>query len=182
MATEPQTVAPTPAREWKGKIEAVGKPLPLPSKNVALVRQIAPTAFLEAGMIPDPLKPMIQEAIGEKKGLPPKKMKEIANDPKMLSHAMEMFDRALCYVVIEPEVSMPPTCTECGEYANKPQHQRGDGFDHKYSEGTRDPDILYVDTIDLTDKQFVFQWAMGGVSNLKSFRNELAATMEPLSE
>lgn len=173
---------PTSAKAWKGKINVEGTDLDLPSDNIARVRQISPQAFLSSGMIPDPLRPMVQQAINTKKGLPPDAPKKIMEDPKLLAAAAEMFDRTLCYVMIEPEVLMPPTCTECGEYANTPQHERGaDGF-HKYHEDERDPELLYADEVDMTDKQFIFNWSIGGTRQLETFRQELDAVVGPVPD
>lgn len=168
----------TPASQWKGKIQVEGVPLPLPSENTALVRQITPQAFLSSGLIPDPLRPIIQTAINSKQGLRPKDTKKMLDDPKLLGAAMELMDRTICYVVVEPEIVMPPACNECGEYANVEAHTRtSPKYDHRYSEGERNPEFLYADQVDLMDKQFVFQWCMGGVKELEPFRKELAATV-----
>jgi hypothetical protein len=173
---------PTSAKSWKGKLNVAGASLDLPSENVALVRQISPQAFLTDGLIPDPLMPIVSQAINTKKGLPPQKLKQIMDDPKLVTSAMELFDRTIAYVVLEPKILMPPTCTECEEYANQPQHKEVKREDfHAYREGPRDPEILYADEVDMTDKQFVFQWALGGVRELEPFREELAAVVGPLS-
>jgi hypothetical protein len=173
---------PTSAKQWKGKIQAEGTDLELPSDNVARVRQISPQAFLASGMIPDPLRPMIQKAINSKKGLPPSAPKEMMDNPELIAAAAEMFDRTLCYVMVEPEVVMPPTCTECGEYANTAQHERGTPDYHRYNEGPRDSEVLYADQIDLTDKQFVFNWALGGTRQLETFRDQIGAVVGPLQD
>lgn len=168
----------TPASQWKGKVKVEGSPLPLPSENVALVRQISPQAFLASGLIPDPLRPIVTTAINSKQGLRPKDTKKMMDDPKLLGAAMELMDRTVCYVVVEPEIVMPPKCTECGEYANNETHNRESAnFGHRYNEGPRDPNLLYADQVDLMDKQFVFQYCMGGVKDLEPFREELATTV-----
>jgi hypothetical protein len=173
----------TPASQWKGKVQVEGAPLPLPSENTALVRQITPQAFLSSGLIPDPLRPIIQTAINSKQGLRPRDTKKMMDDPKLLGSAMELMDRTICYVVIEPEIVMPPKCTECGEYANTEEHNRQSGkYTHRYNEGKRDPELLYADQVDLMDKQFVFQYAMGGVKELEPFRSELDATVGGLQD
>lgn len=176
----------TQAKQWKSKVQVGEHELELPSGNTALLRAIRPEAFLEGGMIPDPLSSMIQQAINSKKGLPPAKMKELAADPKKLVAALEMFDRVLTYCVIEPEVDMPPTCIHegddgpCGHSLNG-----GDGIHttrshpkhHKMVEPARDPNVLYADQVDMEDKQFIFQWSIGGVSDVNKFREELRANV-----
>lgn len=176
----------TQAKQWKSKTKVGEHELTLPSENVALCRGIKPEAFLESGLIPEPMGAMVRKAINSKQGLPPKAMNEIANDPKKLAAAMETFDRALVYCVVEPVVEMPPICIhevdgeKCGAL-----YTGGDGVHvdrkhknfHKYVEDERDPDILYADMVDMEDKQFIFQWAIGGHSDVARFRRERDAAM-----
>jgi hypothetical protein len=166
-----QALTPTPASEWKGALNVEGTDLELPSDNVARVRQISPQAFLQSGMIPDPLRPISNQAINSKKGLPPTTMKKMMEDPKQVGAALELFDRTITYVVLEPKILMPPPCTECGELISGKVHG-DDNADHDYNETARKPGVLYADQIDLTDKQFIFQWCMGGVRELEPFRQE----------
>lgn len=180
-------LTPTAPSAWKGKIRAEGVDLLLPSENVARVKQISPVDFLEGGMIPDPLSKIIREAISTKQGMPPSKMKKIAEDPKMLPSALLLFDRMLCHAVIEPEIQMPPACDVktrgtgvCGEYANHEVHKGPEA--HRYHEGPRDESVLYADQVDMDDKTFIFNWCLGGVTKLDKFREEHAATMESLSD
>jgi hypothetical protein len=163
-------LVPTPATEWKGKVELEGTDLLLPSENVARVRQMTPQAFITSGIIPDPLTAIVRKAIMAKQGLPPSQVQKMVANPEQLKATMEMFDRVLCEVVIAPHVEMPPVCIECGEYDTKSTH----GEDtHEFTEGPRDPDVLYADTVSLDDKTFIFQWCIGGTRDLERFRREL---------
>lgn len=172
----------TRASQWKSKTKAGEQEIDLPSGNTALVRQIKPEAFLESGLIPDPMASVIRSAINSKRGLPPSKMDEISQDPKKLAAALEMFDRLLVYCVIEPAVEMPPVCTveDCGEL-----YTSGEGVHvdrkhpkyHKYQEDERDPEVLYADVVDMEDKQFLFQWSVGGTADVERFRKELSTTV-----
>ena len=177
----------TKASQWKSKNKTGEHELELPSGNTALCRPIAPEAFLTNGMIPEPMMAMVQQAINSKRGLPPAKLNEIATDPKKLASALELFDRALVYCVIEPQVEMPPVCTveDCGQL-----YTGGEGVHvdrkhknfHKYVDAERDPDVLYADVVDLEDKQFIFQWAVGGSSDVNRFRKELATTVGTIQQ
>lgn len=186
---EQQELQPTPASAWKGREEFEGFDLPLPSGNVARVRRITPTAFLNGGTIPDSLTDIIRRAIHTKKGLNPKDLDKIAEDPSQLASALEMLDKTLCRVIVQPEVQMPPACDVavpdgyCGEYANTPVHETPSrSGHHTYHEGTRDGNILYADQVDLEDKMFVFQWAVGGTADYEQFRQEQQASLESLQD
>lgn len=177
----------TKASQWKSKNKTGEHDLDLPSGNTAKVRQIKPEAFLEGGLIPDPLTSMVMTAVNSKRGLPPTKLQEVVRDPAKLAAAMEMFDRVLCYVVVDPPVEMPPVCTVegCGLL-----YTGGEGVHvkrtnpkyHKFQEPERDPDVLYADAVDLEDKQFIFQWCVGGVSDVARFREQLASHVGTVSE
>lgn len=185
-----QNLTPTPASAWKGKIDIDGTDMLLPSGNVARVKQIDPMTFVTGGMLPDPLSAIVTKAINERKGVNPAQMQKIAEDPKMLASTLELFDRVLADVVIMPQVEMPPACgvmvdgdEPCGLYANQPVHEtpakRGH---HRYQEGPRDPNVLYADQVDMQDKMFIFNAAMGGVKDLEKFRDGLEATVESVSD
>lgn len=188
MADENQQA--TSVGAWKGR--SAGTPIDLPSENTALVKRVKPEMFMQSGMIPDPLSGIISKAINEKKGLPPSKMDEIGEDPKMLAATMLMMDRVLVFCVVQPKVLMPPPCgvEVNGEKCNK--YFTGEGGDvhtnaanphyHAYKEGERDDDVLYTDEVDIQDKIFIFNWALGGTSDLKSFRTELQGTVDAVSE
>jgi hypothetical protein len=182
----------TSAKQWKGKRQTSAGPLDLPSGNTALVMPLDPTAFLSADLLPNPLMAIVRKAINTQKGLPPKAMKQIADDPEMLTSALEMFDRVLVRVVVEPEIQMPPPCAViigegmeakvCGEYANTDVHKDPTkSGQHAYREDERDEEVLYADQVDMADKMFIFQWCLGGTRDLEKFRREQGATVGSLS-
>lgn len=180
---------PTQPRDWKKKIQVEGTDLTLPSGNIALVKQMSPQAFMQSGLIPDPLTAIIRKSIGEKQGLPPTAMAEISEDPEMLMSAMELFDRVLVYVVAEPFVKMPPTCdhltgeVRCEMYYNTAVHRDNkDPEYHEYHEGARADDILYADQVDMDDKMFIFNWCLGGTRDLDQFRKELQGNVDAVSD
>jgi hypothetical protein len=175
----------TKASEWKKKGQTGQAELKLPSGNVALVRRLAPEAFLASGLIPDSLTDMVNKAIKSKKGLPPDAMKKIEEDPKKLMEATLMMDQVLCYVVMEPPVEMPPKCAVimagnrlCDEYYDVPQHtDRNNADHHHYSEDVRDEEVLYADEVNLNDKTFIFQYSVGGTADVERFREELGSNL-----
>lgn len=173
-------MAATPAAQWKNKQGAGDHTfIDVPSGNTVKVRRIAPEAFLEGGMIPDALAGMVQKAISSKKGLPPKAVEEMAKDPKQISAALEVFDRALVFCVVEPAVEMALGCKQCeGSYTAVQHIDRRNAEFHRYMEPERDGDVLYADDVSLEDKQFIFQWAVGGVQDIAKFRGQLADAVE----
>lgn len=167
----------TKARDWKKSSATLEQDLELPSGNIALVRRVTPEAFLASGTIPDPLTNIIRESIHDKKGLPPSKIEEIATDPALIGSALQMMDSVLCFCVREPSVQMPPKCRVCGFYyteGNEVHTNKQKDDYHDYQEDMRDPEILYADDVDLEDKFFIFQFAVGGTRDLERFRTQLS--------
>lgn len=169
-----ENLTPTPATQWKGKVQVEGADVELPSGNVARVKQLSPQAFLASGLIPDPLSAIIRKAINSKQGLPPKAVEALTDDPKKLNDALELFDRVTAFVVVEPQVLMPPKCTVCKEYFNVDARHSDNNRDdyHTYNEGPRNPDLLYVDQVDMQDKMYIFEWCLGSVKSLEPFRQQ----------
>lgn len=180
-----QVLTPTPAAQWKGAVRPDGTDLPLPSGNVARIKKINPQVLMnDKGLIPDPLSDIVAKAVHRKRGLPPSKVKEMSEDPEKVQASFELFDRVLCRVMVEPVAVMPPKCTKCGEYANIDDRHtdREHAEYHPYREGARDKDVLYADQVDLVDKIFIFQWCVGGTSDLESFRQQLPSSMAALPD
>lgn len=176
-------MAITTARQWKRKGGIDHHELDLPSGNTALVRRIKPEAFLESGLIPDPLAPIISEAINSKKGMRPEALSDLAQDHTKVGAALEMFDRALVYAVVEPVVQMSPPCIQCRavEVGGNGIHidRSKEGY-HRFEGEPREPDVLYADDVDLEDKQFIFQYAIGGIADVAKFRHQLESSLADL--
>lgn len=146
----------TSAKAWKQKT-STGTPLVVPSGNTCLVRTPGMQVFIKQGLIPNSLMPIVQEAMN--KGRAPKNMDfDTDKNPELLNEMMDLMDAVTVYCVIEPKVEPAPA-----------------------SEDQRDEDTLYVDEVDFNDKMFIFQFAVGGTSDLAKFREELGEHMEAVS-
>lgn len=178
----------TTAREWKKKAPTGNAEIILPSGNECLVRRLAPEAFLSSGLIPDSLSAIVNKAIKTKKGLPPDVAKAMTSDPQQLRKGLQMIDQVLCYVVMDPIVRMPPPCeirindSMCGQYETDEIHteREHDNF-HLAVIGEREDEVLYADQVDMEDKNFIFQFVLGGTANVEQFRKELATGMADVS-
>lgn len=157
----PAKKARSSATSWKGKTSG-GVDLELPSGNVALCKRVRPEMLLASGVLPDSLSKIVMEAIQENKGLRPEEIgAQIDSDPKAMGQMLLMLDNVCVSAFISPKVSAVPG------------HFEGE----KWVDEERDPELLYVDDIDLEDKTFVMNWAMAGDADLASFRTELASTV-----
>lgn len=73
----------------------------------------------------------------------------LLDDPEALKGILHTVDRVLCAVVIRPHVEMTPNDIT----------RRVNG-------------VIYADTVDIQDKMFLFNWALGGSADIERFRRE----------
>lgn len=152
--TSPDKYRPTTWRRETVELE-------LPSGQFCLVRPIdVATLMAESGLNDfDILTGHAVQDVAKKsksaKRRPEKSAEDIArdvlSDPDMLNKTRSLMDKTLLACVVLPKISRPP----------------------EDPDAERDPDIGYLDQIPLADKTYVFNWAMTGVVNLESFREEL---------
>jgi hypothetical protein len=148
----------TSANEWRGR---KGTELNLPSGNTALVRAPGIQHFLKAGRLPNSLRTMIMRGI---KGDEKVKLEALFEDESNFIELFELIDQVLLQVVIEPEVKPVPLDDEGVEVPL----------------GSRDQGFIYVDEVDMEDKFFIFQFAVGGTRDLERFREEQATGLANL--
>lgn len=168
-------------------------PLELPSGNVALVKRPGMEKLLRMGLMPDSLTPIAMQhlATAESGGRPMSKkdendierqmMEKILQDPKELEDLMLTFDRVVVEVCVEPKVRMG-IYTEADVLEGLVKHDESKVTEkdvgNDIPDEDRDEELLYADDVDIEDKQFIFQFVVGGSSDLEQFRREQAATVE----
>lgn len=167
MATTPQDhkkpqprKKTTSASQWK---KTTGHEVEVPSGNTALVRRQGMQTFLKKGVIPNSLMPLVQKAINDGE-FDTKEMLE-SLDLDKLEELIQLYDVIVIECVIEPQVSAIP------------RDDAGNGIPL----AERDQDKLYVDEVDFEDKQFIFQWVVGGTADVEQFRQQQSAAMDALS-
>lgn len=180
----------TVAGKWKRQ---KGEELELPSGNVALVKRPGPQALLSEGILPDTLMPIVQQAISKGKGIKPQDID--MKDPKVITDMLGAMDKLLLKVVVEPKVAYdkclkpmdmggvtPGPALE--EWVDIPDDIRdGESTCPNCGEVHADSnEVIYVDEVDLDDKMFVFNYAVGGTRDLERFRSEQSARLGDLSD
>jgi hypothetical protein len=159
---------PTSVKAWNrtGKVE---EDVLLPSGNVARLRRVGPAAILRSGIMPDSLMPIINKAIKEGKG---EKIEESLDieDPETLTKITEGMDKALLEIVAEPAVA----------YHLRPVN--GSDVWEVIPDSDRDIEsFIYTDEVDMQDKMFIFNYAVGGTRDLESFREQHAERVGSLA-
>lgn len=142
------------ASSWKEKSKAT---LTLPSGEVCVARRKGLESFIKNGQIPNALMPIMEAAMGGKAVDPKDLSSQIMDNPGAITDMFALFDDVCCVIMIDPKCYPVPSASV-----------------------TRSDDVLYVDEIDATDKQFLFQWAVGGPSDLAKFRQQTSQFMDAL--
>jgi hypothetical protein len=151
-AAQKKNTASTPVTsptQWKKKSSKQSVPLDVPSGNTALVRAPGAEEFIQMGMVPNSLLGIIQTAAQKGEAPAERELQDIMEDPEKLKDMFKFVDAVTIYCCVDPVVHPTP------------------GADDEY-----DKDLLYVNEVDLEDKMFILQYAMGGTRDLETFRKQ----------
>lgn len=157
----PQDRRVTTPSAWK-RSSRKPEEVTLPSGNVCLARRPGPAEILQNGIMPDSLMPIITDAIRSGKGLPKEVEKELAQTPEQLFELLDGVDRAVVSIVVEPTVMYHKAANEDGVMVVIPDEDRNTD------------EFIYTDEVDLDDKMFLFNFAVGGTRDLDRFREQTA--------
>lgn len=80
----------------------------------------------------------------------------LLKDPEQLNRVFTLVDKTVAHMVVQPVVKRPVKVVD-GKEVELPHTEREEG-------------VVYTDMIELADKMFVFQYAVGGDTDLESFR------------
>lgn len=164
----------TDASEWKKATRETK--LLLPSGNVCLVTNPGITSFVMQGLIPNSLMPTVMQAIEKGQGVSSSKLRETIEKPEMLNDMMAMMDNVVVCCVIRPTILPMPTFDAKDFQEGKcSEEQLGQTAPSK-----KERQKLYVDEVDLLDRQFIFQWVVGGTRDLDKFREQSSALVAEL--
>jgi hypothetical protein len=153
--------------------------LKVPSGQLCLVRRPGPAGLIAAGVLDslDVLTGLVQtEHVDRVEPSPEGERRkeelaqvsnadllEIAKNPERLAKAMELVDKVICYVVLQPPLlPVPEADPETGEVPS------------------RVPDSAYIDMVDIEDKFYIFNFVLGGTEDLVAFREKFSASVGSL--
>jgi hypothetical protein len=147
--------------------------LTTPSGQMCQVRMPGVQSMIAAGVLEsaDTLGSLIDEKhIKRVQGKGPNAGKPVSVDtqglmknPEQLAKVFEVVDKVVEHMVLQPAVQRPIKVV--------------DGKDVLLTFDEREDHVVYTDRIDLMDKMFIFQYAVGGSSDVESFRKQFAEGM-----
>lgn len=141
--------------------------------NVVLVRIPDPTAFIAMGLLDsmDSLSAVVGLKIGEidASGKPSAKqaaeIKKLTEQKDALMAGLDMIDKVVEWMVVSPQVIRPVL----RDLKGKPILDK-EGKETPLGPDERDDALLYTDDVDLDDRMFLLNFAMGGTRDLETFR------------
>lgn len=181
----------TSANDWK-KASSQLPLLETPTGKHIRMKRPGMTKFLEAGFLPDSLASAVRKEIAAsgKRGARKASDKELmdklladADEDAMLDMLASM-DRIVAYVIVEPPFAWHrrPVREDPSDPASPVRlDAQGREVLEDIPDSERRDDVVYTDEIDQEDKNFVFQAAVGGSTDLARFRARQAAVMDSLS-
>ena len=153
---------------WKQK-KNEGYDLELPSGNIVLVRKPGVEELLARGILDsmDSLTSIVShETIPKAEG---KRVvdaaKLLAGDGAQFKKIMDQMNKVVLYCVMEPKLAPVPTQHDLDVW----NEQNPDDRRHTTHE-MRDPQVLYVDEVDVQDRSYIMQAGMGAQVDLAEFR------------
>lgn len=162
----------TSVGEWKKNKLRDGE-LDLPSGNRCLLKRPGLPQLIAEGLIPDTLQAIMQGQINKgRKGKKPVEseiddsLAEVMSDPQKMQEAFDMMDRICAHVMVEPPLKF-----------HKFEIVDGAGVWEVIPDEDRDPEVLYTDDVDEMDKNFIFQFVVGGTRDLERFRQQFGSGM-----
>lgn len=162
---------------WKK--QGVLTDLELPSGETCLARRPGIKGLIKAGVLHsmDSLTGLVEtEVIPKAEGKPNVDIAALVKDQDRLEAMMTMVDKIVCVVVAEPVV-LPVMVQEVDEDDNPVFDDAAEPVMREIRDDERDPKAIYVDYIEIEDKMFIMNFAVGGTIDLARFRQETKDVM-----
>lgn len=158
--------------ENKYNVTTWGKPvfqdLEVPSGQMCQVRLPGVQAMISAGVLEsaDTLSTLVDQkhikrVQGRGKKEPEIDTKALLKDAGNMTRVFEMCDRVAEYMVVQPVLRRPIRVVEQAD---------GKRVEEPLPASDREDGVIYTDMVDLQDKMYIFSYAVGGDTDLESFR------------
>lgn len=156
------------ATQWGGEMF---HDLMVPSGQLCQVRRPGAEGLMRVGLL-DKVKGLsalvddkhLKRVKGGKSGAASDLARELVNNPDEAMTVMNTIDKIVKYVVIQPQLELP--------FKTSP-----DGKDVSLQDNERLEGQIYTDQISIEDRMFIFQYAVGGSSDVERFRRESSQSL-----
>jgi hypothetical protein len=175
-ATPPKAKKPQDKKPKSSFGKKIAYPVRLPSGSTIEVLRPGVQGLTKAGIIDsfDQLTAIVQmETLPKAEGRPTtdvsKTAREVSKDATKVQEMLDIMDRVCLYVVVSPKLHPTPVLTEDDKLAGKT------------IDDITDPELAYIDYVDDEDKAFIMNVAMGGTTDLATFRAQSKEVMGDVS-
>jgi hypothetical protein len=161
--------------------------LDLPSGEIAQVRRPGMQGLIKAGVLHsmDSLTGLVQsEVIPKAEGRPIVSSEDVMQDPEKLEAMLDQVDKIVLYVVVQPPLVKPVRMNtdENGDLIldrfKKPTPMLdAEGKEIFLPFDEREAEVVYLDYVELEDKMFIMNFALGGTRDLEDFRKKSEEAM-----
>lgn len=147
--------------------------LTVPSGETCQVRRPGIQGLIKAGILDsmDSLTASVQTEhidrtdTGARKAADARAVVSFAKDTAQIVKGLDLIDVLCCYVVVRPQLYRPEDYAEGGPLVGK---EPPDG-------------AVSVKDVDIIDRMFILQWAVGGVTDLSGFHKEFGSVLDDIS-
>ncbi len=149
--------------------------LEMPSGQLAQVRRPGVQQLIALGILEnaDGLSAIVdQKHIKRVKGTAQIDGKSLLKDPKNMLTIMQMVDKVTARMVVQPIVREP--------FVDEPTGELGETKKRPIRDDERQDGVVYTDNIEFMDRMFIFQFAVGGSTDLAQFRERFASALGSL--
>lgn len=149
--------------------------LELPSGEMCQVKRPGVQGLLKAGVLHsmDALTAIVQQdTIPAAEGKPKVDAQKIMDDPEKFNTMMETVDKIVMHVVTDPKL-VPNAVSQAMIDADGSELTSAD-LGRELEPEERDPELVYIDYVDMMDRMFIMNFAVGGSADLVQFRKETA--------
>lgn len=149
--------------------------LVLPSTQTCRARRVSIETLLEMGIVAeaDTLTPLVQQYTKDIQRGGPSSPKEtvideaaMMQDPETLKKIIFLADKSMPHIVISPRVALHFKETTVGKTTVTKAYTDAERAEIRETQ----PDIIFTDQIGLEDKMYLFEWALGGLAKMVTFR------------
>lgn len=150
--------------------------LTLPTGDVCLVRRPGVQGLIRAGVLDsfDQLTGLVKtehldRVEGRAETVTRDEVIGVIKDPSKLRTILDLTDKVVAYCVLDPQVIRP---VKLG-WAPGEEPDKVKAHEVELPDSERDADTLYTDEVPLENRMFILNFAVGGSSDLESFRDGL---------
>lgn len=101
-------------------------------------------------------------------------VKSMSQDPKAIMDILIVADRIVEHVVSQPTIVRPVKVVGTND--------KGDPIEEPLRAEEREDGVVYTDMIDDVDKMYIFQHAVGGSTDLATFREQIGQSAESVGD